>query len=149
MEDQIIEVISENDKTIEVKVDGKKVTLFKINVEEMNYKHQEDLYKASTYLTKNDVSNALYFTKRILQDIPNVDEYKETANELTSYMVKIYDILSPHKLSHLMHHLVKETDPKIYGKAQTFTKYAKLFYEELEEIIDFMDGKELEEMPSK
>jgi len=134
-----IELISEDDKSYTALVDGKETKLFKINIEELNAKHDRDLLEASKHLSKSDIEEMLFFTRRIIQFVPRITEYERVAVETTDLMERVYKALEPYKLSYLMHHLVKDTNPEIYGKAETFMKQIGMFNEYLEEIYKHIE----------
>lgn len=135
-----IELISEDEKSYTAIIDGKTTKLFKINIDEINSNHREDLLKASKFISEDILEDILFFTRRIIQFVPLITEYERVANKTTELMNKVYNILKPHNLSHLMHHLVKNTDPKIYGKAGTFMRQIELFNEDLEEMMKFLNN---------
>jgi hypothetical protein len=134
-----IKILEEYDKYYVGEVEGKPVKFFKIDFEELKVKHENDLYLASEYLDEDDVKDLLFLSNRLIQFTPNVLEYENVATELTAGMNKLYDKLKPHKLSHLMHHLIKETDPNIYGKAQTIMKQIHRLHYDLKKINQYIN----------
>jgi len=138
--EQEFKIISEDEKSYLAEIDGKPVKLFKINLEELEFKHTNDLFNASGHIPLKLIDEILFFTDRLLKFIPSVNEYEPVAKQMVGYMNKIYDILKPHKLSHLMHHLVKDTDPNIYGKAQTIMKNIERLHKDLEKMKEFLDN---------
>ena len=134
---EIIELISEDSSKIVVRRNGEKIKLFKIDTEAMENKYNYDLYKASECLRKEVIKNALKFTEKLINQVPNVNEYESEANKLFLIMKDLYLLLEPHKLSYLLHHLIKDTDPEIYGRAQTFMKQVEKFHDMLLLIFNF------------
>jgi len=134
-----IELLSEHKKYYTAKIKGKPVKLFKINIEEMKLKHIDDLLNASKYISKTTLNESIKVTRGILKNIPKINEYEKISKFVVTLMNMIYYDLKPHKLSHLMHTLVKNTDPNIYGKAQTFIRQIEMFNEDLEKIKQFVD----------
>jgi len=138
MEEQI-ELLSETKEYYMAKIKGKPVKLIKIDIKELKDKHNSDLLNASKYISPTTLSEAIKVTRKTLKDIPNVNEYRNIAKFNVTLMNMIYYDLKPHKLSHLMHTLVKNTDPNIYGKAETFIRQIEMFNEDLEKIKKFAD----------
>ena len=137
--EKTIELISEDEKSYTTLIDGKKVTLFKVNAEEIKSKHDNDLFEASNYLEQDEIEDMLFFTRRIIQFVPKITEYERVAEDTTKLMERVYDILEPYKLCYLMHNLIKNTKIGIYGKAETFMKQIGLFNEDLEKIFNYME----------
>ena len=138
--EQEIEVISEDEKNIIAKIDGKPVKLFKINMEELEFKHTNDLFSAASIISPLNLNEGLKVTRKIIKDIPTVDKYEKISKYVTTIMNSIYFDLEPYNLSHLMHTMIKNTDPTIYGRAQTFMDQIKRFNGDLEKIKKFTDN---------
>lgn len=138
MEDKI-KIISEQKDCYIADINGRSVKLFKIDMNELKIKHENDLYLASKLLLNSDIYNLLDLTKRIIQFTPDVDHYKNVADKVTELMESIYSKLKNHNLSHLFHHFIKEINPDIYGKAQTFMRQINLLHEDLTKIHQFIN----------
>ncbi len=135
--DKNIKVIAEDKDSFTAMLDGKEIKLYKINIDEIEIKRRTDLYKAAGHIPKELIVNALYLTSRTLDKIPTVDDYEDIATIAVDYMNQIYKYLRKNKLSYIIHYLIKNTDPYIYGRAQTFMKNIRYFDTDLRIIQDF------------
>ncbi len=134
--EETIEVLSEDKKTIVGIMDGKPITLHKINIDAMTRSHNEKIDKAAIAISFDKLEESLTFTNDILKDCPYINEYEEYANKAIELMKSMYHDCQPGDATSLFHHLVKETNPSIYGKAQTFIKQVTFFNETIVEILN-------------
>jgi hypothetical protein len=137
--EQKIKILKDEKDYYIAEIEGNPVKLIKIDLKELQDKHENDLYLASTHLEEDNINDLLFLTHRLIQNTPNVIEYETVACELTAGMNKLYNKLKPHKLSHLMHNLIKETDPTIYGKAQTIMKQIHSLHYTLQKINEYIN----------
>lgn len=138
MEDRI-KILEEQKNCYIAEIGGKKVKLIKIDIDKLKSKHKNDLYLASTYLTNSDIKEILILLKRVIKNVPTVNEYETVAKALASMMLPLYNKLRHFKLSHLFHHYIKDVNPDTYGKAQTLMKQVNLINEDLQKINQYMN----------
>mgnify|MGYP006863438466 CR=1 FL=1 len=117
-----IEIISEDDKCYIAKIDGKQVKLFKVDVDEINIRNKNNLHDAAKCLPKQLVVDFINFIISTIEHKPTVDRYENAANRMVACMKQIEKILLENKCSNLMFWYIKNIDPDIYGKAQTFMR---------------------------
>ena len=134
-----IKIQSEQKDCYIADINGKTVKLFKIDMEELKLKHENDLYLASRHLSNADIHELLVLTTKILQFTPDVDHYKGVADKVTDLMENLFSKLAVHDLSHLFHHLIKDINPEIYGKAQTFMRQINLLHDTMSKIHQFIN----------
>lgn len=134
--EETIEVVSEDKKTIVGKINGKVVTLHKIDMDEIKNNHNEKIDKAAIAISFDKLEEALTFTIDILKDCPSINEYEEYANNAVELMKSMYHDCQPTDATSLFHQLIKNTEISIYGKAQTFIKQVTIFNETIVEILN-------------
>ncbi len=143
--DKEIKVLKEHDKYYEAIIDNKPVKLFKVGtVDEMKKQSKLRLNRISELITFKDFKpllDKLYFYSCVS---PRVEEYEEVVTEMSKEIKKLYDIVAFAPLArsqtNIFHYYLKQIDPKIYGKAQTFTRITNLLFEDLKYIKEKIDG---------
>lgn len=120
-----IKIISEDAKSYIANIDGKQVILYKVDVDKINERNRNSLNEASKHLPKQLVVDFINFIIYTIEYIPTVDKYENAANTTVAFMKQIEKILVKNECSNLMFSYIKNLDPNIYGKAQTFMKIIK------------------------
>jgi len=146
MNDIKIELIKEHDKYYEAIIDNKPVKLFKVGtVDKMRKQSKLRLNRISELITFKDFKpllDKLYFYSCVS---PRVEEYEEVVTQMSKEIKKLYDIVAFTPLAksqtNIFHYYLKQIDPKIYGKAQTFTRTTDLLFEDLKYIKEKIDGR--------
>lgn len=137
--EKTIKILKDTKNYYIVEIEGRPVKLLKIDKTELEFQHTNDLFNAASIINPNTLNDAIKETRRILENIPTVDKYERVADYMVRLMNVMYDNLNPYKLSYLMHHMIKNIDPNIYGKAQTFMDQIKQLNKDLEIIKKFTE----------
>ena len=136
----MIKITGENDKSYTAIIEGKEVTLFKVDREELERKNIENLRTISSILPNKNVLEILNALVVVKNNIPDVYTYEKVAIELSIVIDKLYHILAPYcnkDTYNIFHHPHKEISLDVYGKAQTFMKNVEMLYEDIIQICDF------------
>jgi len=146
MNDIKIELIKEHDKYYEAIIDNKPVKLFKVGtVDEMRKQSKLRLNRISELVTLKDITPLLDLLDFHTCVGPRVHEYEKVAIEMTKEIKKLYDIVAFAPLvksqTNIFHYYLKQINPEIYGKAQTFTRTIDLLFEDLKYIKEKIDGR--------
>ena len=111
---------------------GNRLILFKVKTKEIEKSHQDEIEKAIKVLDKEEVTKLFHTVKSLQKNPPSVIEYNDVAINITKILKKFYDkIGSPN----IFHHSIKQIDPNIYGRAQTFIHQMEILKNILKEII--------------
>jgi len=134
-------LIGEDDKSYTANIEGKIVKLFKIDTEPINSRHNESVYQASKCLRNDTVYEVFNYISMILNNIPTIDKYEEIAKQVTTYLKEVEIILLDNECINFVFYYIKDIDPSIYGRAQTFIKNITMVKEDFKNIINFQNEK--------
>lgn len=132
-----LEVIREDNKVIIAKErsTGKEIRMIKIDREEMKRAHDERIAKVALELKVLSATVLIRKLAKILSTEITVSSHNEVASELTELLELSYDEVGN---PNLFHHPIKNLDPEIYGKANTFLKEVNLLFETMVEVFQHM-----------
>ena len=136
----MIKITGETDKSYTAVIEGKEVTLFKVDREELDRKYIENLRTISSILPNKNVMEMLNALVVVRNNIPDVYTYEKVATELSIVIDKLYHILAPYcnkDTYNIFHHPYKKISLELYGKAQTFMKNVEMLFEDIVQICDF------------
>lgn len=139
-----IKIISENDRSYIVSLNGVETRLFKLDPEKLKLDYLNNLKEASKHISKRNLDSAIFLVNGFLKYPPTVDRYEESSNNIVGLLKRFHYDLKPHGLTHLVHSLIKNIDIEIYGKAQTFLHNLRLWNQDLKVIKAFKDEIKLD-----
>lgn len=115
---------------------GERKTFHKIDMESIKKSHRESVHKVAEALTGEDLESILTTLTNVLNNTPDINEYLLIAQNISSYLKRIYDkVGSPN----LLWHPIKNIDPDIYGKAQTLTIELNDLFQQMVEVAKVME----------
>ena len=120
-------------------VEGKEIKLYKIDQEEIKRIHRASIEKLAKGLTREMVDSLTAELKNILSLGILLNEYEDLAKNLTQKLTECYEIVGR---PNLLHYYIKDIDPDVYGKAQTFLREVKSLHEVMEEVREYMEEME-------
>ena len=134
---ETIELISETDDAYIANVNGKHVTLFKVDTNEIKERWKKNVYNASKVIPKHHFEVLVKILITNINNVPTVVEYERVSKNIAGHINKLYDFVSPscnQHLSNIFHHPYKNISTEIYGKAQTFMKEIKSLLDTMNDI---------------
>ena len=133
-----LELIEDHKDYYLVKDDkGEEVKLFKINKEELDNLKNEQNLRVAEKLSFQKLMNLYRGLEVIIQTKLLIEDYATAAQGIVDKLRKCYDeVGSPN----LFHHYIKDIDPEMYGRAQTFRKETNSLYERVKEIVELKRG---------
>jgi len=136
MTGEIIELVEDHDKYCMVSIDGKLVKAHKLDLEQLQRIHRESIEKLAKGLTREMVESLISMLTRILYLDLFLKDYLRTAEHLTNLLKNYYEIIgSPNAF----HYYIKNIDPEIYGKGQTFLKEVESLLKMMDEVLSYMN----------
>lgn len=108
---------------------------FKIDMDKIKESNDESNRKVAKKFSFEDLKNLVIHLERILNNVPTVDKYEKEAIELTKRLNSCYNIVG---VPNLFWHPIKNIDPTIYGKAQTFLKQVFQLFETMHDVAQIM-----------
>jgi len=127
---ELVEELS--DRYIVTNKEGKRLVLYKIDSDATQTKHNEEIKKAAKFLNREEVTHLFHKVKTLQKNPPTVVDYYDLAAEIAKTLQNFYNqIGSPN----IFHQPVKNIDPEIYGKAQSFMRQLEILKNILKEII--------------
>ena len=130
-------VIEETDNYYLVRnVEGKEIKLFKIDQEEVRRIHRASIEKLAKGLTREMVDNLTAELKNILSLGILLHEYPDIAKNLVDKLREYYETVGR---PNLLHYYIKDIDPDMYGKGQTFLKEVESLFGVMNEVAEYME----------
>ena len=135
-----LKILEESNRWYKVEVigTGEIKTLYKIDLESLKESHYKRVRQVAEKIDKNEIDFLITHVNTLIKRKIDINEYEGIASALSKRLEKIYiQIGEPN----LFHHSIKNINPCIYGKAQTF-------YRELESLNELLKEvkKEMEEI---
>ena len=120
-------------------VEGKEIKLYKIDQEEVRRIHRASIEKLAKGLTREMVDSLTAELRNILSLGILLHEYPDIAKNLVDKLRDYYEKVGR---PNLLHYYIKDIDPDVYGKGQTFLKEVESLLGLMDEVVDFMQEVE-------
>jgi len=125
-------VIDEKDDRYIIETEkGQTLIAYKIDTNDISKRRHEEIEKVAKKLDKKEVVQLLGMVNDLYDNPPSIVDYLGAATEVVKILRKYYDKVDS---SNLFHHPIKQIDPEIYGKAQTFMHQMMLLKDTLIKI---------------
>lgn len=137
-----VKVVENNiDHYVLEKEDGTQIKAFKIKRDEMQKIHDDLNRKVAENLKVDTLIELISRLEEIMNNLPTFDKWRETADELTDFLEYCYnEVGNPNQF----HHPIKNVNPEIYGRADTFLKEVLHLHTSMLEVAEMM--KEMEKI---
>jgi len=116
--------------------EGKEIKLYKIDQEEVRRIHRASIEKLAKGLTREMVDNLTAELKNILSLGILLHEYPDIAKNLVDKLREYYETVGR---PNLLHYYIKDIDPDMYGKGQTFLKEVESLFGVMNEVAEYME----------
>jgi len=135
-EDEFV-VIEETENYYLVRnVEGKEIKLYKIDQEEVRRIHRASIEKLAKGLTREMVDSLTAELRNILSLGILLHEYPDIARNLVDKLREYYDTVGR---PNLLHYYIKDIDPDMYGKGQTFLREVESLLGVMNETADYIE----------
>jgi len=131
-----VRVIEDFGKYCTVDIDGRIVKAFKLDMEQLEKIRKESIEKLAKGMTKLMVKSLISRLDKIVSCNLLLKDYLHTAESLTEVLNTYYDTVGP---PNVLHYYIKNIDPEIYGKGQTFLKESHSLLETMKKVLIHMD----------
>lgn len=124
------------DKVSYVNSKGQRCVVVRVDTVAIELRHKADIDRAARCLTEETLTALEVFTSYLRNHEPTVGSYKEEAMTMSKILEEAYAQVGPSSMkeSNIFHHPIKQINPEIYGKAETFMKELKKLEALLEEV---------------
>ena len=138
-EEEFVVIEETEDYYLVRNVEGKEIKLYKIDQEEVRRIHRVSIEKLAKGLTREMVDSLTAELRNILSLGILLHEYPDMARNLVDRLKDYYEAVGR---PNLLHYYIKDIDPDVYGKGQTFLKEVESLHEVMEEVGECMEEME-------
>lgn len=115
--------------------EGHFVKLYKIDKQKIDREHIESVKKVAEAFDKEDIDVLISGLEKVIKNEPKVSDYLWMATQLTQHLEECYRKVGR---PNLFHYSIKNINPEIYGKAQTFMNEVQKLFDIMREVLDMM-----------